>query len=277
MNGTATGKTVVMYTDLIRKNFDTPEREKSYAEVMQIPHMSNWTYFYLLLLGGFPLFFLVELARLSGWYLCKSVKNGCPCQLFFPKRNPGPILPQQIDAADLPEPQTWESEEQRQLAETIADKFISPDLRPYARPDTPLCLLNLRDVFMFLSVRDYEWGTVAKDYHLRQKDMNGIHRLLNASPYEEHTFGELVSMIQSASKRNGPGNDDFGWVPGCLALPLNLLSYVLFFSCFGSRVIPYGSPNFEHIISSPQVWLGFILFPFQYIWFLMWAAIWPGC
>ena len=266
------------YTDLIRENFDTPEREKSYACVKQIPHMSNWTYFCLLLLGGFPLFILFELARLSGWYLYKSVRNGRPCRLLYPKRNPGAILTRQIDAsADSPEPRTWESEEQRQLAETLADKFVSPDLRPHVRPDTPLCLLNLRDVFMFLGIRDYEWGTIAKDHHLGQKDLNRIHRLLNASPYEAHTFRELVSMIQPAGKRNAGRNDDFGCLLSCLAILLYFPDSILILACTRSYVIPYGSPTFEHYISSPQVWLGFILFPFQYIWFLAWAAIWPGC
>ena len=266
------------YTDLIRENFDTPEREKSYACVKQSPHMSNWTYFCLLLLGGFPLFILFELARLSGWYLYKSVKNGRPCRLFFPKRNPDSILLHQIKAsADLPEPQTWESEEQRQLAEKLAEKFISPDLRPLVRPDTPLCLLNIRDVFMFLGIRDYEWGTIAKEYRLRQKDLNGIHRLLNASPHEAHTFRELVSMIQSADKRNARRNDDFGCLLSCLAILLYFPDVILYHACIGSRLIPWGATTFERYISSHQVWLGLILFPFQSIWFLMWAAIWPGC
>ena len=265
------------YTDLIRENFDTPEREKSFADVKQIPHLSNWTYFCLLLLGGFPLFLLFEPVRLAGWYLWKSVRNGRPCRLFYPKRNPDSILLQQIKAADLPEPQTWESEEQRQLAEKLAEKFVSPDLRPHVRPDTPLCILNIRDVFMFLGIRDYEWGEIAKEHHLGQKDLNRIHWLLNASPYEAHTFRELVSMIQSAGKRNARRNDDFG----CLLSGLPVLFYFpasfLIYACTHSYVITYGSPTFEHYISSPQVWLGFILFPFQYIWFLMWAAIWPGC
>ena len=266
------------YMDLIGENFDTPERERSYAEVKQIPHMSNWTYFCLLLLGGFPLFILFELARLSGWYLYKSVRNGRPCRLFYPKRNPDSILLQQIKAAaDLPEPQPWETDEQRQLAETLVNKFVSPDLRPYVRPDTPLCLLNIHDVFMFLGIKDYEWGAIAKEHHLGQKDLNRIHRLLNASPYEAHTFRELVSMIQSAGKRNARRNDDFG----CLLRGLPILFYfpasILIYACTHSYVITYGSPTFEHYISSPQVWLGFILFPFQYIWFLLWAAIWPGC
>ena len=266
------------YTDLIRENFDTPEREKSYACVKQIPHMSNWTYFCLLLLGGFPLFILFELARLSGWYLYKSVRNDRPCRLLYPKRNPGSILLHQIKAsADLPEPRTWESEEQRQLAEKLAEKFISPDLRPQVCPDTPLCLLNLRDVFMFLGIRDYEWGTIAKEHRLRQKDLNRIHRLLNASPYEAHTFRELVSMILSASERNAGGNDDFGCLLSCLPILLYFPNSILIYACTRSYVIPYGPPTFEHYISSPHVWLGFILFPFQYIWFLMWAAIWPGC
>ena len=266
------------YTDLIRENFDTPEREKSFADVKQIPHLSNWTYFCLLLLGGFPLFLLFEPVRLAGWYLYQSVRNGRPCRLFFPKRNLDTNLLRQIDAsADSSEPQPWETDEQRQLAETIADKFISPELRPHVRPDTPLCLLNIRDVFMFLGIRDYEWGEIAKEHHLGQKDLNRIHWLLNASPYEAHTFRELVSMIQSAGKRNARRNDDIG----CLLSGLPVLFYFpasfLIYACTHSYVITYGSPTFEHYISSPQVWLGFILFPFQYIWFLMWAAIWPGC
>ena len=266
------------YTDLIRENFDTPERERSYAEVKQIPHMSNWTYFCLLLLGGFPLFILFELVRLSGWYLYQSFKNGRPCRLFFPKRSPDSILLQRIKASvGLPEPQPWETDEQRQLAETLANKFVSPDLRPYVRPDTPLCLLNIRDVFMFLGIKDYEWGAIAKEHHLGQKDLNRIHRLLNASPYEAHTFRELVSMIQPADKRNTRENDDFGSLLRYLPILFYLPASILIYACTRPYVIPWGSPTFEHYISSPQVWLGFILFPFQYIWFLMWAAIWPGC
>ena len=266
------------YTDLIRENFDTPERERSYAGVKQIPHMSNLTYFYLLLLGGFPLFLLFELTRLSGWYLWKSVRNGRPCRLFYPKRNPDLNLLRQINAsADLPELQPWETEEQRQLAETLADKFVSPDLRPYVRPDTPLCLLNIRDVFIFLGIKDYEWGTIAKEHHLGQKDLNRIHLLLNASPYEVHTFRELVSIIQPPGERNARENDDFGCLLNCLAILFYLPDSILIYACTRPYVIPWGSPTFEHYISSPQVWLGFILFPFQYIWFLLWAAIWPGC
>jgi hypothetical protein len=266
------------YTDLIRENFDTPERERSFADVKQIPHLSNWTYFCLLLLGGFPLFILFEPVRLAGWYLWKSVRNGRPCRLLFPKRNPDTNLLRQIDTpADSPEPQPWETEEQRQLAEKLAGKFVSPGLRPHVRPDTPLCLLNIRDVFMFLGIRDYEWGTIAKEHHLGQKDLNGIHRLLNASPYEAHTFRELVSMIQSAGKRNARRNDDFGCLRRCLPILLYFPDSILIYACTRSYVIPYGPPTFEHYISSPQVWLGLILFPFQYIWFLMWAAIWPGC
>lgn len=77
------------YTDLIRENFDTPEREKSYACMKQMPHMSNWTCFCLLLLGGFPLFILFELVRLSGWYLYKSVKKRSSVPSLFPETEPG--------------------------------------------------------------------------------------------------------------------------------------------------------------------------------------------
>ena len=77
--------------------------------------------------------------------ICPALFGDCfsfPMDLFlsfrlmcchFPDRKPFPWT----EELPLPEPRDWESEEQRHVAGFLADKLVSPALRPYVQPDTP--------------------------------------------------------------------------------------------------------------------------------------------
>ena len=254
----------------LSKYFDTPERERSYALLTRRPHLETGLYFGLFLLGGFPLLLLFALGYPLVWYLRKSVENGRPC-CRFPDRKPLLILRQKTDAMEKepvwtwtenlppPGPSAWDSEEERQTAEFLADTLVSPALRPYVRPDTPLCLLAISKVFAFFSVPDCKWRAVAKHYAFGLPEMNRIHRLLNESPYEKRSFRDLVTLILSldrTERKNG-----FGCLLSLLPLPFCFLECLLAFYTWR-----FFSP-----------WLGLVLFPLQYIWSCLWIAVWPGC
>lgn len=255
----------------LSRYFDTPEREHSYALLTRRPHLETGLYFGMFLLGGFPLLLLFELGYPLVWYLKKSVENGRPC-CRFPDRKPLLILRQKPDAMEKepvwtwtenlppPEPCAWDSEEERQTAEFLKDKLVSPALHPYVQPDTPLCLLAISKVFAFCSVPDYKWRAVAKHYAFGLSSMNRINRLLNESPYEKRTFRDLVSLILTLD-RTERKNNDFGCLLSLLPLPFYFLECLLAFYTWR-----FFSP-----------WLGLVLFPLQYMWSCLWIAIWPGC
>lgn len=95
--------------------------------------------------------------------------------------------------------------------------------------------------------------------------MNRIHCLLNESPYEKHTFRDLVSLILTLDREKIRDND-FGCLLSLLPVPFYLVECIFVWETGGGFLQPYISP-----------WLGLVLFPLQYFWAWLWYAVWPGC